>query len=155
LQLRQADPRAYSQTLATVVGDVLSVGGGGLLFPFLFPIMFSGSGGGVANVVNGGIAPTPPVIRVYGSVTAPEIVLLTTGERMVLTGEVPAGEYIELDHGARTVRIGGQTDRMSLLDDAASTFFDVPPGAHAIRMLAGNFDLTAHLEVDMRAAYAG
>lgn len=154
-QLRQSDPRAYSQALTTAVGNALTVGGGGLVFPEPFPWLFTSSGGGDAAVVNSGIAPTPPLIRVYGYATAPEIVLLTTGERVKLTGEIGVGEYFELDHAARTVRLGGQTDRMSLFDDAASSFFEIPPGTHTVRLLSGNFDAAAKLEVDTRGAYAG
>lgn len=154
-QLRQGDPRAFAQALRNDRGDVLSVGAGGLVFPRPFPWLFSSSGGGGVTVTNPGIAPTPPVTRIYGRATAPEIVLLTTGERIKLDGEIATGDYIELDHGARTVRLGGQTDRMNLLDDAVSTFFDIPPGTHTVRMLSGNFDGVAHVEVDTRGAYAG
>lgn len=154
-QLRQADPRAYAQTLQTIVGADLAAAGGGLLFPFRFPIAFTPSGGGSAVVTNGGIADTPPIIRLYGPLTSPRVLLVTTGEQVLLTGDIAAGDFVELDHQAATVRLNGNTLRMGLLDSANSTFFDVPPGAHTIRVLASVYAPGGHGEILLRDAYGG
>lgn len=154
-QLRQADPRAYSQAATTIVGGDLSAAGGGGVFPIRFPIAFGPSGGGVAIVTNGGIADTPPIIRLYGPLTSPRALLVTTGEQVVLTGDIAAGDYLELDHQTATVRLNGNTLRMGLLDAANSTFFEVPPGVHTIRVLASNYGVGAHGEITTRDAYGG
>lgn len=154
-QLEQTDPRSYSQTLRTAIGADLTAGGGGLVFPFVPPIMFGASAGGVANVVNGGKIETPPKVRIYGPVTSPQYLLDTSGFGVKITGEVLAGEYLEVDHANRTVKLNGTTLRMNLLDAPASRFFDVPRGPHTIRLLAINFGAGAHIEVETRDAYAG
>lgn len=155
VQVEQMDPRAYSQTLQTVVGNALTAGGGGLVFPMTFPILFTESNGGEVAVFNGGKIETPPVTRIYGPVTSPAVRLVTTGEEVRLSGEVASGEYVELDHQKRTVRLNGSLLRMNLLNVPASEFFDVPPLAHTIRLLASNYGAGAHAEVLLRDAYGG
>lgn len=145
------DPLAYSQTLQVITGDPLTGGGGGLTFPMTFPFTFSGSSGGGATVTNGGTEPTPPIFRVHGFITAPQIVLGT--DRIVMTGEVQNGQYLEIDVQEETIKLGGTVDRASQLDEDASTFFRLPVGESIPRLVGGSFDGSAALEVRFRDAY--
>lgn len=158
-QVEQLDPRAYAQVRQTAVGANLAVGGGGLVFPFTFPILFTPSTGGIAHVANLGNIETPPVVRVYAGAVAPLISpwysLGSTGEVVKITGTVDSNSYLEIDHAKRTVKINGNALRMSLLDTPNSTFFDVPPGDDIVRLIASNFGAGAHIEVDTRDAYGG
>ena len=152
-QLRARDPRAYSQTQTTATGTVLSAAGGGLIFADPFPWVFGGSGGGLASISNTGDIPTPPVLRVYGAISAPIIRNVTTGESIVLTGSVSAGDYLEIDVEARTVKLNGGTSRLNLLDYQATTWFELPVGASTLRLLGSSFDASARLDVLYRPAF--
>src|SRR5690606_15345811 len=90
-QFYAEDPRAYSQTLTTEQGEELSAASGGLTIPVEFPFMFAQSGGGTVSVTNSGNRPTPPVFRVYGSCTRPQIVLLGADKRIALTADAEIG----------------------------------------------------------------
>lgn len=154
-QVEQMDPRAYSQTLDTVVGADLSAGGGGLMFPFTPPLDFDESAGGIATVTNDGKLETPPVVRIYGPVTSPRYVLDSSEVGVKIIGEVASGDYLEIDHAKRTVKLNGTTRRMNLLDTLNSQFFDVPTGVHTVRLLALNYGAGAHLRVETRDAHGG
>jgi hypothetical protein len=151
--LHAPDPRAYLQTQDSEVGDTLSVSLGGVIFPEEFPWLFVASSGGQANFNNTGMVPTPPVIRIYGYCTNPTIRLISTGEEIVLAGEVAAGEYLEIDVFNRTVMLNGVTLRNNLVDFSASTWFELPRGLQTIQLLSSTFDTSAHIEVLWRAAY--
>ncbi len=154
-QVEQMDPRAYSQTLKSVIGADLAEGGGGLMFPFTFPLDFTESAGGIADVVNGGRIETPPLVRIYGPVTSPRYVLDASDLLVKIVGEVGSGDYLEVDHAKRTVKLNGTTLRMNLLDAPTSRFFDVPTGEHELRLFASNFGAGARIEVELRDAYGG
>jgi hypothetical protein len=152
------DPRAYSQTLTTVSSSALSTLSGGMVMPFTFPFAFAASGGGVCACTNAGNRPTPPVFRIFGGVTNPTI-LLVGGTRIVLNGTVAAGDYLELDAWARTVKLvtAGSTAgvlRQNFYDAANSQWFDLPAGSSSVQLIAGVFDGTARLDVLFRSAYA-
>lgn len=155
--LRAEEPRAFSQTLKTGIGGAISSGGGGLTFPFKFPLAFIKSGSGTVSISNTGIVPTPAVIRVYGYALSPTITLLGTGEQLVFTGEIQAGSYIQVDmtQASPTVKLNGSTNRMNLIDTKNTSFFEIPTGTQQVRMLASNWDPSAHVEVELRDAYVG
>jgi hypothetical protein len=151
------DPRAYSQTLSTATGISLSTATGGLDFSEPFPWTFAPSGGGTAVVTNDGNRPTPPVFRIYGQIVNPQIILVGTDSRIVLTGTVPAGDFLEIgtsSAGRRYVKLSGLTDRLNFYDAAASTWFDLPPGSSTIQLIGASFDTTARIDVLYRSAYA-
>lgn len=154
LTLRASDPRSYAQTESVAIGDFLSASGGGKVYPYTYPRVYTPAGGGSAVFTVGGTDETPPVFRIYGYATAPRIVLVATGEEIRLTGEVEAGTYMEIDVNARTVRLEDGTLRNNLFDFANSTWFELSPGSHTIQMFASNFDAAAHVEVRWRNAYA-
>lgn len=153
-QFASADPRAYSQTLTSAAGVALSSLGGGMVMPFVFPFTFTSSGGGTVTFTNAGNRPTPPVFRIYGMCVNPQIVNLTTGVRITILGTVASGDFLELNTLDRTVKLNGTTSRANFYDAATSTWFELPPGATNLQLVAGTFDGTARLDVLARAAYA-
>lgn len=93
--------------------------------------------GSVVLTVGGNIA-TDPVIRILGPCTDPRIANDTTGKTMELVGlALAAGEYLELDVAARTIRLNGEgsvsANRYRFLDFAASSWWDLVPGPNTIR----------------------
>lgn len=151
-QVEQMDPRAYSQTLKTIEGVALT--SEGLAFPLKFSFDFN-QGGGIVEVVNAGRIETPPVVRIFGPVTDPSYALDSSSSMIKVTGAIAAGDYLEVDHAKRTVKLNGSILVMDLLDAPASRFFDIPPGAHELRLLAPSFGVGAHLQVNLRDAYGG
>ena len=147
------DPRAYAQTETTVTGDVLSSAAGGLTFSAPFPWRFTPSSGGSASVTHAGTVPAPATLRIYGACSSPQVLLVSTGERIVLTGSVAAGDYIELDLQTRTVLLNGTTNRANLLDPASTDWFLIPKGSSTLRLVAATFDASARLDVLHRSGW--
>lgn len=152
--LSSQDPRSYSQTLITATGTALSTTGGGDIFPDLWPDLFAASAAGTTSFTNAGTASTQPLLRVYGLVTAASIVLGTS--RIVLTGSIAAGDYVEIDLQTRSLTLvsgGVRTNAAGMLDAGASTWFSLPPGANTLSLLASTFDASARLDVIGRSAF--
>lgn len=164
------DPRAYGQTQTTYTGTALSTGGGGWTFGgtsggWLFGgssggWTFTSSGGGTLTVLNAGTDDSPPVWRIYGYCQDPQIVNLTTHERLVLVGTVAANTYIEIDVGAGTVKLNGTTSLPNLVQSSTSTWFECPgataanpTGATYVQLVAANYDGGARLDALTRPAY--
>lgn len=151
------DPRAYSQTEQTVASAALSAASGGAIFPLKFPVKFTPSGGGTATVSNAGNRTTPPKFRVYGLCTDPQILNVTTGERIALTKggvTVNTGDYLEVDVAERTVKLNGVTNRANFVDSANTQWFELGVGNTEIRLLASSFNGSARVDTILRAAYA-
>jgi hypothetical protein len=148
------DPRAYSQTLTTVTGATLSAASGGLVFAAPFNWKFTPSGGGTAACTNAGNRKTPPVIRIYGYAVNPQVLNVTTGDRISVTGTIAAGDYLELDVYNRTAKLNGTTLRNNLIDSANTVWWELPAGASNVRLLAGTFDGVARADVLFRSAFA-
>jgi hypothetical protein len=148
------DPRAYSQQQTEVTGALLSAETGGDVFPDVFPDVFLPGGGGSASFHNSGNRPTPLVFRIYGRAVDPQIVRLDTDQRIVLSGTVPAGTYLEIDVAARTIKMGGTVNQRGFLDASVSSWSDAPVGTSNWRLTAAEFDGTARLDVLGRSAYA-
>jgi hypothetical protein len=149
------DPRAYSQELTTVTGNVLSTSTGGWVFPEPFNITFVPSSGGLAAINLAGNRPTPPIFRIYGYCSSPILQPLgDTSKRIVCTGEISAGDYLEIDVARRTARINGAGNASDLIGFAATTWFEIPTGPQTVQLLASAFDATARVDVLAHAAYA-
>lgn len=143
-----------NQTETTTTGDGLTGTGGGLTFPEAFPWSFTGSAGGQCVVTNSGTATAYPILRIYGSASAPVITHIESGKTLTFSGSVGAGDYLEVDLFERTVKLNGTTNRINLLDIANTTWFGLTRGTNTLRMSAGSFDGTARVDVLSRHAYA-
>lgn len=157
VQLRSEDYRAFSQTLQSATSAPLSDGGGGWVFPDPWPVVFTGGGGGgVVAWQNDGNVATPPVLKLYGGLTDPRVLLEPGGQEIVLVGEVGSDDYIEIDVAARTVTLNGDPaiSRMHFVDFSATTWFELPSGQGTCRLLAAASSGAARLSVEYRAAFA-
>jgi hypothetical protein len=151
------DPRAYSQTLQTITSTALSASGGGHVFPATYPRTYTSSGGGTVAFTNAGNRKTPPVFKVYGGCTNPQIVNVTTGERLTITGTIANGDYLEIgtsSSGQRYAKLNGTTSRNNFIDSLNSVWFELPKGTTNLQMIAGTFDGSAKMDVLARSAYA-
>lgn len=148
------DPRAYSQTLQTVVSSPLSVSGGGRVYPMTYNWVYSSSGGGAVAFTNAGNRPTPATYRIFGMVVNPQIVLVGTGLKLSFIGTINAGDFLEVDVAARTVKLNGSSNRLNFYDPANSSWFELPKGVSNLQLVAGSFDASAQLTVLGRSAYA-
>jgi hypothetical protein len=157
-QFYAEDPRAYSQTLTTATGAVLSAASGGMTFPERMPITFSASGGGTVAFTNNGNRPTPVALRIYGRCVNPQIVLLSTGARLVFQGEVPLGQFLELDTATRSVTMNdgaGTSVRASqFYVPTNSTWWECAANATTtMQLVASDFDGVARCDAIGRSAY--
>lgn len=150
------DPRNYSQTSVTVMGNAISDVGGGLGFPFGFPFGFTPSGSGVTAVSNAGTIETPGTFVIRGQVSNPQIMQVSTGKLIALNGELAAGSTLTLDAAARTVLLDGTADRGNLVDFAATDWSAglIPAAGDSYKLLATAWDASARLDITSRAAYA-
>lgn len=146
------DPRVYDQTLTTATGAVLAAAAGGKTYTYTYRRGYSPSSGGSVSYNNTGSVPTPPIIRVYGYCSSPQIVL-DANTKLVFSGEIAAGDYLEIDAAARTVKLNGSTSRLNLLDIVNSTFFALPVGSGTVQMRASNFDANARADLLYRPAF--
>lgn len=79
-----------------------------------------------------GTAWTFPIITQTLSAQADSLRFTLDGEKYVeLVGAIPAGSVMEIDHGARTVKVNGLL-RPALLDYVNSRWFELKPGLHTI-----------------------
>lgn len=150
------DPRNYSQTQDTDTGIALTSASGGLTFNAIFNWKFTPSGAGTVSVTNSGTISTPGTFRIYGTVTSPQIQLVGSSKRIVFSGSVSVGDYLEVDTFNRTVKLNGVTSRENLLDFSATDWTAglIPSGSSTFRLLGGTFDASARLDVISRDAYA-
>lgn len=154
-QLVAPDPRAYSQAVYTADSAPMGDTGGGFTYPSTYPASFTPGSSGQLAVDNAGSVPTPPVFTIHGEVVDPTIKLLPDGPSLVLNGTVARGSTLALDAEARTVTLNGAANRLSMLDFAASRWFDLPRGPSSVRLLAASADADAYLSVSYRHAYGG
>lgn len=146
------DPRVYSQTETTATGNALAVAAGGKTYAYTYTRGYNPSSGGDVAYNNTGSVPTPPIIRIYGYCTSPQVIL-TDEVRLIFTGEVAAGDYLEVDAAARTVKLNGTTSRLNLLNPVSSTFFALPVGSGSVQLVASNFDANARADLIYRSAW--
>jgi hypothetical protein len=146
------DPRVFSQTLTTGTGAALAAAAGGKTYNYTYTRGYNPSSGGDVSYTNSGSVPTPPIIRIFGFCTSPQVIL-TDDIRLIFTGEVAAGDYLEIDAAARTVKLNGTTSRLNLLNAVSSTFFALPVGSGTVQLVASNFDANARVDLIYRSAF--
>jgi hypothetical protein len=151
--LRVSDARAVAQAEQTLDGSLLSVSGGGKVYPYTYTRFYTPAGGGAVAFTVGGTVEAYPVFRVFGQATTPRLVLQATGEEFRLDGVIDPGRWIEIDMNARTVVLDDGTDLRHLVNYAVTSWFDLAPGSHTVQMFANNFDASALVRVTWRDAY--
>lgn len=156
LPLISGDPFAYSQTLYTADTGSFGAIGGGWTFPFALPSGFGAASVSSSTFTNAGTVPSAPVIRIYGSITAPVLRNLTTGLYVSLPGLIlNTPDYIEIDMAKSTVLLNGLSayPMISTVDVVYSNFWSLLPGANVVQLVGFNYDGNAKARVIWRDAF--
>lgn len=131
------DPRLYDLDVQT--GTVSpSATSGGFAFPFTFPFAFGSATPGTVTANNAGNIETYPAITIQATTDLSGITLTnaTTGEVWSITTTIPAGEFLVVDMGARTVLLDGTASRSSLVNRPTSKWWAVQPGDNTLQFTA-------------------
>jgi hypothetical protein len=160
IPLVSEDPVAYGTALKTQNTSIVAAGGGGgLIFPFDFPMNFADpSGNGAGNFTNAGDLPSFPVVRIHGDITNPVVHNETTGLRVALTESglsIPSGQYVEIDMLHETIYLNGDTSAplYDALDVEVSMFWSLEKNINIVRV-SGDSPSGAYGELIWRDAYA-
>lgn len=140
------------ETRMRVVGA--AIGG---TFPVSFEptgVSFTPSNSATVNeIVNEGTATTPPLYRIYGGCTGPQVSNGTTGEVMSFPDmSVPAGHYVEVDVANRTVYLDGNPalNYYRFIDWTVSTWWELKPGLTLISLSTASQDSDCELLIRHR-----
>lgn len=139
IEFTAPDPR-----IQEIVDQAFALGSqaGGMKFPLTFPFSV-GTYNAVAEIVNRGDVYAPILARIYGDLTDPRLINRTTGETVAITGNVPAGSYIQVYTGFGqkglylvNATTGAATSIMERLNLSMSTFWSLKPGLNTIELAA-------------------
>lgn len=153
---RCPDGRWYGTALHS---QLISLGGtdaGGVTFDLGFDLRFPvvTGGSGLAYITVGGDIDTPPLIRFYSECLNPRLQWVDTGEQIGWLGWVHSPDYVELDVGARTVRLNSDpnADRYYAFDFEHSTWPHLDAGTQRLRFSADEVIGNATCELIWRDA---
>lgn len=131
--LRATDPAAYDQTArVTPVAALTTV-----------------------RIENPGTVPTPPVMKLTGPLTNPEIRLFDEAGAVVATlyvNTLASGIVVILDAAQRTITNETGEPRPAMMDHARSRWFEIAAPSQRVRLVAATGD-TGSMEVTTRDAY--
>jgi hypothetical protein len=152
--LVSTDPYALSSTeQSVVITPGQAAGELGIPDPMPDPLTSPLNVTAQQSVVNSGDAPTWPRFRVDGPITNPTLTNNTTGQSVVLSYVLNAGEFLMLYPQTGRILAQGTTDRYSALNFALSSWFQLAPGANDLRLQAAAFSAGAQATVWYRSAY--
>ncbi|MFZ4452091.1 phage distal tail protein [Salibacterium aidingense] len=131
---------------------------GGFEFPMEMPLEMA-TFNLQQEIENQGDVPVHPFFRIYGAVTQPRLINLTTGEMIEISGSVAEGEYIEIQTAFGRKRIervqnGTRENAMHRLNINDSTFFQLQRGINTIRFEADQ-NTSGRALIYWRARYGG
>lgn len=123
------------------------------------------AGGGLGSVLLnlGGTAPAQPVSRLFGPFGGAGVrtgwANETTGQALEFVGlDVAAGDYVELNHAERTVRLNGSSapdaNRYRFLDFAVSDWWSLLPGqVNTVRFYPSTFTAPAQAQIEWASTW--
>jgi len=152
-----ADPRMYSQVLNSLTGTAGSGSGLGVAWPVVWPAVWGGGSGAdqVVSVVNVGNIESPPLFRVHGPVTNPEIRNTTTGTSIWIDNLVLAvGAYIDVDVANVTVVSNLGVNLYDRVRFPGSIWSLLAPGTNNLELRATASSSGVQLTVYWRDAWA-
>lgn len=154
LAMVAADPRIYGSTLTSVSVDAAGDPSAGRTYSKTYDFGYGiGLSVGQALITNNGNGESPPVIRIYGPGVNPTLYSATTDESIVLTYTLGAGDYLELDLSARTVRLNGDTNRYGAINFPSTSWWLLQPDQNDIRLGYFSFTAGARMVIDYRDAW--
>lgn len=108
---------------------------------------------GIAAVlVNDGNFPTQPIFELTGQMVNPIIVNTTTGERLIINGEIPAGSRWLVDIAKHTILDENKVNKFDMLDDL-SDWPELMPGRNQIQIQTVGSDSHSALRIFYRHAW--
>jgi hypothetical protein len=136
LDLVAPDHRKYAAVATTLTATLPTSGGSGFTFPLTFPFTAAVPVGSTGTVVavNAGDVAAPPLVTITGPVTNPIVENVTTGRRIALSYDLPAGQSLIIDFDNRAVLLNGSQPVDVLA--AGSSYWDLRPGSNEIRYTA-------------------
>lgn len=146
------DPAVYSGALHTVQ-LALPIVTGGLAVPITVPFSVDATVlTGRAEITNAGTKPVGLKLRIDGPVVEPRVLLLTDGAvtTLQLWLTLTAGQWLDIDTGARTVHINGTVSRRG---NASGGWPELPHGTHELFFDANAYDAAALLTASWRDAW--
>lgn len=172
LMLLSDDPREYSQAETSTDSSAISAIASGNEWTFgdATPTLAwtfgdatpteawefgTDAGGGTVTVTNAGLFGSPPVIKLFGTITNPVIKNITTGKEIAFTGlTIAAGNYLEIDTARATVRYNGvPTQPMDGYLGSTTEMWELAPGDNNVRLTGTNPDASAKATVIFRSAW--
>lgn len=147
-------PFAEDASATTIDSAALSAEGSGFAVPLTIPFTLVASSGGEVAVNHVGDFPRAyPLLQVWGPITDPMVFNQTTGESLVFTGSIGAGDYWEIDLFERTVKLNGSSP-VRALDVAVSEWWAVKRGVNTLQVAGAGFSNQTKLRALMRSAWA-
>ncbi|MEU5847432.1 hypothetical protein [Saccharopolyspora shandongensis] len=146
IEWRATNPRLLELPRRTLSTRLARPGAGGVVFPVRFPLRLPDPVGGTLTLTNTGNAAAWPLWRLVGPMTGPVITDQATGRRLAFAPEwtLPAGEVVEIDTDARTVRTPTGASRSHLL--AVREWFPIPAdGESRVAFTAATYSPDAEL----------
>jgi len=137
-----------------------------LVFPITFPILFGVSGfiNNSVNVTYVGTWLAYPTITITGPLSTPTIYNDSTGEKIALNYDIPAGNtiVIDLSYGKKTVVENGGTNRIGIVttDSDLATFHiavdpEVTGGLNTFRVVGTNGTAATAVQMTWNDNYIG
>lgn len=143
------DPFIYSDALKSQSFTLQQITTG-RTYNRVYPMAYGNAVAISSTLTNAGNISAPLVARIVGPCVNPVIENVTTGELVkVNITLLDSTSYLDIDFDAATVLLNGTASRYSLLD-SSSTFFDLDPGASAVRFRADSFQPAASATVSWR-----
>jgi hypothetical protein len=154
LPMVSADNLIRSSAEASIVIDPGGAGGiVGYTSPYTSPYGTELPLAGQQFVENQGDDEAIPRFRIMGPITNPQILNNSTGLSLDLIYNLAAGEFLDIDVGRKTVKLGGTADRFGAVQFPASKWWRLLPGSNDVRLLAAAFSAGASLTVYWRHAW--
>jgi hypothetical protein len=149
----------YPYFMATSDTELTLESAGGFVFPIEFPFDIP-TYNITQEIVNPGNVPAPVVMRLYGAATNPRLKNVTTGETMQVNGDIPAGQYVEIDtrfgrkDAALVNSLGVRQPAIAMLSLPNLDFWWLRPGVNVITFEADS-NTSGRATLAYRARYSG
>jgi hypothetical protein len=129
-------PDAYWTSDTDEVVNLASTAGG-FQFPLQLPVEIVLATTSI-NIFNVSDYSAPMVARIFGSITGPRLVNVTTGEILEISGTIAAGSYIEIDtsFGHKSITLVEPSTTSNVFDRLVlgSVFWQLRPGTNTIKL---------------------
>ena len=152
IQFIAADFVLQSQTLQS--SQVGVFGGGGVIYPVIYPITFTVGQSSVSSVTNNGNGEASPILRFVGPLTNPRFINNTTGKVMHIETSILAGYSIEVDIKNKTIVQSDGANKIAYKSND-SDWLTIVPGVNYVQMNTNDTTDTGYCTVEFRDSYLG